>query len=325
MTGYSQPIRTNWITTGMRIFVAGATGAIGRPLVSRLVSEGHEVFGMTRSKEGSLHMINIGAKPIIADALDAASLSEAVRRCQPEVVIEMLTSLPKEYTPQSMRDAAPQNQKLRVVGGANLQNAAESAGVRRYILQSSAFWYLPGSGLATEVTPFALDPSLPIAESAKVYADQEKRVLEKKNIEGVALRFGFFYGPGTWYDKGGSMARQVKSTSYPLVGAGEGVWNFVHIEDAALAISLALNCPMGAYNITNDTPLKQAEWLPAYAQWLGAPAPPTRTVEKELQINGPVSVYYATRLRGASNEKAKNELGFQPRPLEWITTTKKRA
>jgi len=304
--------------SGMRIFVAGATEAIGKPLVSRLVSEGHEVFGMTRSKEKSLQMRSMGATPIFGDALDATSLCEAVHLCQPEVVIEMLTALPKEYTPQSMHDAEAQNQKLRVVGGANLQNAAESAGVRRYILQSSAFWYAPGSGLATEATPFALDPSLPIAASANIYADQEHRVLGKKNIEGVALRFGFFYGPGTWYDKGESMARQVQSRNYPIIGGGEGVWNFVHIDDAAMAISLTLNCPEGTYNVTNGTPTKQSVWLPAYAQWLGAPAPLTRTVEKELQINGPVSVYYATRLRGASNEKAKNELGFRPRPLDWI-------
>jgi len=114
------------------------------------------------------------------------------------------------------------------------------------------------------------------------------------------------------------MARQVQSRNYPIIGGGEGVWNFVHIDDAAMAISLTLNCPEGAYNVTNGTPTKQSVWLPAYAQWLGAPAPLTRTVEKELQINGPVSVYYATRLRGASNEKAKNELGFRPRPLDWI-------
>jgi len=178
--------------SGMRIFVAGATGAIGKPLVSRLVSEGHEVFGMTRSKEKSLQMRSMGATPIFGDALDATSLCEAVHLCQPEVVIEMLTALPKEYTPQSMHDAEAQNQKLWVVGGANLQNAAESAGVRRYILQSSTFWYAPGSGLATEATPFALDPSLPIAASANIYADQEHRVLGEKKHRRCSTTFRIF-------------------------------------------------------------------------------------------------------------------------------------
>ena len=304
----------------LTIFIAGASGAIGRPLVSRLLTDGHSVIGMTRSQERAAKLEKLGAKPMIGNALDETSVKGAIHCSKPDVVIEMLTSLPKEYTPQTMKEAAALNTQLRLKGGANLQSAAESTGVKRYILQSSAFWYAPGPGLATEETPFALDLSLPIAESAKVYAQQEKRVFGSKKLQGVALRFGFFYGPGTWYDKNGSMARQVQSGTYPIVGKGTGIWNFVHVDDAAKGISLALHASPGAYNLTDDIPLPQSVWLPAYARWLGAPPPLVRTVEEELESNGAISVYYATKLRGASNEKAKKELGFQPRTPEWINT-----
>lgn len=302
----------------MRIFIAGATGAIGNPLVTRLCADGHEVFGMSRSKERAQQIADLGATPVIADALNAASVLEAIKLAQPEVIIEMLTSLPKVYTPQAMKEAGELDKKLRREGGANLQKAAQIMGVRRYMIQSSAFWYAPGSGLANEEIPFAFDASPGISAGTKVYAEIEKRVLQAKTIEGVALRFGFFYGPGTWYASDGNMADQVRNGSYPIVGDGQGVWSFVHVEDAANGIAAALNCTPGAYNITNDTPVKLATWLPAYARWLGAPPPPIRTIEEELRINGPDSVYYATRLRGASNMKAKKSLAFLPRPLEWL-------
>ncbi len=311
-----------YVPNKMRIFIAGATGAIGQPLVARLLADGHEVFGMSRSKERAQQILDLGATPIIADALNATSILEAVKFVQPEVIIEMLTSLPKVYTPQAMREAKDLNKKLRIEGGANLQKAAQIVGTKRYMVQSSAFLYGPGPGLANEEAPFAFNASPGIAEGVKVYAEIEKRVLQAENIEGVALRFGFFYGPGTWYAPDGNMADQVRSKSYHIVGEGHGIWNFVHVGDAANGVALALHGKPGAYNITNDTPLKLSVWLPAYARWLGAPSPPKRTVEEELRINGPDSVYYAMQLRGASNAKAKEELGFLPRPLEWMSVEK---
>jgi len=302
-----------------KIFVAGATGAIGQPLVSKLVADGHTVFGMSRSKERAHQITKLGAIPVIADALNEASIARGVKEAKPEIVIEMLTSLPKEYTPQAMQAASKHNTKIRVEGGANLQNAAEAVGVKRYIIQSSAFWYAPALDLASEDSSFAFDASPGISAGTKEYTQIENRVLQSKNIEGVALRFGFFYGPGTWYASDGNMADQVRNKTYPIVGGGDGIWNFVHVNDAAAGIALALNCLPGVYNITNDTPVKVSLWLPAYARWLGAPPPLTRTIEEELQLNGPDSVYYATQLRGASNKKAKKQLGFSPRPLEWLS------
>lgn len=305
------------LTGRIRVFVAGATGAIGNPLLIQLIADGHKVFGMSRSKDRAQQIANLGATPVIADALNESSVLEAVKLVQPEVIIEMLTSLPKVYTPQAMKEAGELDKKLRREGGANLQKAAQIMGVRRYIIQSSAFWYAPGPGLAKEETPFAFDASPGISEGTNVYAEIEKRVLQANAIEGVALRFGFFYGPGTWYASDGNMADQVRNSSYHIVGDGSGVWSFVHVDDAAKGISAALNCPIGTYNVVDDTPLSLSKWLPSYARWLRAPSPPTRTVEEELFINGPDSVYYATQLRGASNAKAKKELHFHPRPLEW--------
>lgn len=304
----------------MRIFVAGATGAIGSPLVSHLVTEGHQVFGMTRYKERSHHILKLGAIPIIADALDASSVLEGVKKSQPEVIVEMLTSLPKEYTPQAMSAASALDKKIRTEGGAHLQKAALLMGVRRYIIQSSAFWYEPGIHLADETTPFAFNASPAIAAGTKVYMHNEQRVLHAENLEGVVLRLGFLYGPLTWYALDGNMANRVRDREYPIVGDGNGIWNFVHVEDVAKAIALALNCPPGIYNINDDTPVKMSSWLPAYARWLGAPLPLTRSIEEELALNGADSVYYATLLRGATNAKAKCTLGFIPRPLEWIET-----
>lgn len=302
----------------MKIFVAGATGAIGQPLLVQLVAEGHEVFGLTRTPERASSISALGAIPLIADVLDFASIEDGIKKIQPEVVVDMLTSLPKEYTPQSMRQAKELDKKIRIEGGAHLQKAAQAAGTRRYILQSCAFWYEPGIGLADEDTPFAFDASPAVAAGAQVYAQMENRVLEAHSLEGIALRLGFLYGLGTWYAASGSMASSVRSQNYPIVGGGHGVWNFVHVEDVAQAISLCLDCTPGAYNIVDDTPIEVAAWLPAYAKWLIAPPPLERSAEEELALNGPDSVYYATALRGASNAKAKRDLGFLPRRLEWM-------
>lgn len=302
----------------MKVFLAGATGAIGHPLVTKLLQEGHEVFAMSRSHEKALELAKIGVQLVLADAMNETSVLQGIENARPEVVIEMLTSLPKIYTPQAMRDASETDTKLRLIGGGFLQKAAERVGAKRYILQSSAFWYGPGRGLATEEDTFAFDASPGIAAGCRVYEEIERRVLQSSCLEGVSLRFGFFYGPGTWFSRDGDMARQVKEREFPIVGSGDGHWNFVHIDDAASGIVSAMRGPPGIYNITGDVPVKMSEWVPAFAQWLGAPSPLTRSEQEEEALNGKDRVYYATALRGASNEKARRLLGFTPRPLEWL-------
>ena len=304
----------------MKIFVAGATGVIGRPLVARLLAKGHSVVALVRSTEHARTLVEQGIEPVIADVFDPDAVKAVVTRSQPEVVIEQLTALPRTYTRESMTAAAPLNTRIRLEGGANVLAAAQAAGVRRYLRQSIAFWAVPGDGLADEQTPLALDASPAVAAEARLVTEIERRLLETPNIEGIAMRYGFFYGPGTWFSPDGDVGRQVREQQVPVIGNGEGVWSWLHIEDAAIATTAAAEQGTpGVYIVVNDRPLAVREWLPAFAKWLNAPPPPQISIEDALETSGGAdAVYYGTQLRGVSNAKAKRELNFQPRPLEWI-------
>jgi nucleoside-diphosphate-sugar epimerase len=302
----------------MRVLIAGATGAIGRPLVRYLSEKQHTVFALARSPESSRAVTELGAEPVIADALDLASVKAAIARVRPDAVINELTSLPRRYTAAEMQAAAERDRRVRIEGNTNLLAALRDAGVRRYVLQSGGFWYAPGDGLADESAPFAFDASPAVAAGTRRYAEMEAAALSTPGIEFVALRYGFFYGPGTWFHHDGDMSEQVRQQRVPVIGDGQGVWSWVHIEDAAAATAEALECPPGAYNIVDVDPASQRVWLPAFARAVGAPAPSRVTEEEALAAFGPDTVYYATRLRGASSDKAKREWNFQPRPLEWL-------
>jgi 2-alkyl-3-oxoalkanoate reductase len=300
----------------MRIFVAGASGAIGQPLIAELVRRGHEVTGMTHSEAGARNLADMGAAVARVSAFDAAAVEQALRDARAEVVIDELTSLPKD--PSEMAASAPGDRRLRIEGGGNLHRAARANGVRRYIQQASGFFLEPGSGLADETAGMAIGASPGVAASARTYAELEARVLNAGDMEGVALRYGFFYGPGTWYHPDGASADQVRRQEVSVIGNGEGVWSWVHIEDAAIATVEALTAPPGVYHVVDDDPSPVAAWLPAFARFVGAPAPPRVTVEEALAVAGEDAVYYGTKLRGASNEKAKRTFGFRPRRLEWL-------
>jgi nucleoside-diphosphate-sugar epimerase len=302
----------------MKVFIAGATGAIGRPLIAALIHAGHDVVGMTSSEHGRQTLKENGADAVSANALDASAVKAALDQVRPEVVIDELTSLPKHYTPEEMRVAAERDRTVRLEGGRNVQSAAIAAGARRYIVQSTGFFYAPGPGLAAEADPLAIDASPAVSASARTYTQIEERVLNAVGIQGVALRYGFFYGPGTWFTQDGDVANQVRDRKYPIAGSGQGVWSWIHVEDAAAATVAALECAPGIYNVVDDDPSPFSVWLPAFAAFVGAPEPPRVSEEVALQNAGPDVVYYATRLRGASNAKAKRELGFAPRRLEWL-------
>ena len=301
----------------MRVLVAGATGAIGRPSIRRLRANQHEIFALTRAPDPA-RMKEIGAEPLIADALDSVAVKAAVGRIRPDAVINELTSLPRHYAPAEMKAAAERDQKVRVEGNINLLAALRDAGVRRYLLQSSGFWYAPGAGLADESVPFISSASPGVEASARTYLELEARASATSGIELVARRYGFFYGPGTWYTREGDIGDQLRRQQIPIIGEGQGVYSFVHIDDAAGATAAALDCVPGAYNIVDGNPSPQHVWLAAFARAARAPSPPRVSEEEALRTSGPDAVYYATRLRGASNEKARRELGFRPRPLEWI-------
>ena len=302
----------------MNVFVAGASGASGRPLVAELVRRGHTVTGMTRSDAGARALADLGAAVARVSAFDATGLEEALRRSRAAVVIDELTALPK--SPSEMAEAAPGDRKLRLEGGGTLHRAARACGVRRYVQQASGFFLRPGSGLADESEGLAVDASPRVAASARTYADLEARVLNAGDMEGIALRYGFFYGPGTWYPPAGAAADLVRRQEVPIIGQGAAVWSWVHIDDAARATVEALTAPPGVYHIVDDNPSPVSIWLPAFARAVGAPPPPVVSEQEARAAAGEDAVYYGTRLRGASNAKAKRAFGFAPRRLEWLST-----
>ena len=301
----------------MRVFVAGASGAIGEPLIAELLQQGHSVIGMTTSEARAKKMQSQGAEAAIVNAFDAPAVEAAVRRSKAEVVIDELTSLPKAAS--DLPKYAAGDRKLRVEGGGNLFRAAQAAGVRRYLQQSSGFFLKGAAGtLADESCPLDVSASPGVAASAQTYTELEARLFGSNAMEGVALRYGFFYGPKTWYYPGESAANAVMRQQDAVVGAGEGVSSFVHIHDAATATVALLAAPPGVYNLVDDDASPQAIWLPAFAKFIGAPPPPRVSEAEARATAGEDVVYYATKLSGASNAKAKRILGWKPRRLEWL-------
>jgi len=306
----------------VKVFVAGATGAIGRALIKSLTLAGHTTFGMVRSQSSTASLSDSGAEFVIADALDAQSVRAAVARVRPDVIINELTSLPKHYTPTDMKAPAERDARVRLEGNKNLIAGAQQTGVRRFLVQSAGFWYAPGKGLADEGERFAYGASPAVAAGSQRYAELEAMTLGRTEFEvSVALRYGFFYGPGTWFMSDGDMGEQVRQQQVPIIGYGQGVSSWVHIDDAAAATVRALDCAPGSYNIVDDSPSEQRVWLTAFARYCGAPEPLHVSEQQALHAAGPDAVYYATRLRGASNAKAKRELGFRPRQLQWLANT----
>jgi nucleoside-diphosphate-sugar epimerase len=255
---------------------------------------------------------------VIADVLDAATVRTAIMQVRPAAVINELTSLPRRYTAAEMAAAAARDRQVRIEGNRNLLTALPEAGVSRYLLQSAGFWYAPGGGLAGEDATFAFTASPAVAAGSRRYAELEQSASTVAGVAFTALRYGFFYGPGTWFDSTGDMGEQVRRQQVPVIGDGQGVWSWVHIDDAAAATAAALECTPGVYNVVDDDASPQERWLPAFARAVGAPPPPRVSEAQALAASGPDAVYYATRLRGAANAKARRELDFRPRRLEWL-------
>ena len=303
----------------MRIFLAGATGVIGRRLLPRLVEQGHEVTAMTRSAERAAALNAAGAEAVVCDALDAEAVRSAVAGARPEVVVNHLTDLPQELNPRKLKRAYAANDRIRSVGAPNLVAAARDAGARRIVSQSIAFVYAPQGGpVKDEDAPLQLDAPPPFDGSVGAARELEHATTDTAGIEGVALRFGFWYGPGTTYAPGGYTAEQVKARRFPIIGSGEGTFSFVHVDDVAEATIAAFERGSpGVYNVVDDEPAPMREWLPAYAEALGAP-PPRRAPQWLVRLfAGKFIASMATELRGASNAKARRELGWAPRYESW--------
>ena len=303
----------------MRIFVAGATGVIGRPLVPRLVEAGHTVTAMTRSLERAEAVIALGANPVECDVYDTTRLEEEVRKAEPEVVIHQLTALPPAIDPRKMEEQLAANDRIRTEGTRNLVKAASAAGAHRIVAQSVSFAYTPEGGtVKDEDAPLWLDAPWPWRRSAEAIADLERQVLSPEGVEGVVLRYGYFYGPGSAYAADGSVADLVRARQLPIAGRGSGVFSFVHVDDAASATVLAVDHGQpGIYNVVDDEPTTLREWLPVYAKAVGARPPRKVPVFLARLVVGSYGVFYMTQQRGASNAKAKKELGWTPTYPTW--------
>lgn len=304
----------------MKVFIAGATGAIGKRLIPLCLRGGHEVVAMTRSPGKSDELRRQGAEVAIADALDRGSVMQAVLRAEPEIVLHELTALTGVTSLKNFDREFALTNRLRTDGLDNLLEAARAAGARRLIAQSYGNWNYArtGSRVMTEEDP--LDPS-PLADQVQSMAairHLESRLAEADDIEGIALRYAGFYGPGTSLSSDGEVTELIRKRRFPIVGSGEGVWSFVHIDDAAAATVAAIDrgAP-GVYNVADDEPAPVAEWLPELAAILGAKPPRRVPVWVGRLFAGEVGVSFMTEIRGASNAKAKRELGWAPRYASW--------
>jgi nucleoside-diphosphate-sugar epimerase len=303
----------------MRVFVAGASGAIGRQLVPRLAAAGHEVHGMTRGESKQAMLYELGAVPVVADALDADQVAEAVGRARPEVIVHQLTAIGALDMRHFDRDFAPTN-RLRTEGTDHLLSAGKAVGVRRFVAQSNGAFPYARTGGAVKGEEDPLDPT-PVREMRAMVAairHLEESVLGADWTEGIVLRYGALYGPGTSMAPGEQQFELVRERKFPLVGDGGGVWSFIHVADAAEATVAAVeHGGRGVYNIVDDDPAPVAEWLPALARILGAEQPMQVPRLAGRLFAGETGVVLMTEIRGASNAKAKHEFGWQPAHPSW--------
>jgi nucleoside-diphosphate-sugar epimerase len=305
----------------MKILLAGATGALGKQLVPRLVADGHELVGTTRTEAKLGALRELGATGVVADLLDPEQVARAVAEAEPDVIIHQLTALNRSFDVKHFDRTFAETNRLRTEATDHLLAAGRAIGVKRFIAQSFAGWPFARTGGPVKTEDDPLDPAPPDAmrESLDAFRHLESAVTGAAWTEGIVLRYGGFYGPGTSLSReGGEQVEVIRKRKFPVVGDGGGVWSFVHVEDAAEAtVAAVTRGRRGIYNIVDDDPAPVAEWLPAAAEAIGAPKP--RHVPRWLGriVAGESGVVMMTEVRGASNEKAKRELGWEPRHASW--------
>jgi nucleoside-diphosphate-sugar epimerase len=304
----------------MRIFVAGATGAVGTSLVPMLLAGGHEVVAMTRSLGKADGLRRQGATPVVADALDRGAVVQAIVDARPDLVVHELTALGGRTDIRHFDSSLAATNRLRTGGTDHLMEGARAAGVRRIVAQSYGSWTYGGAGRGLKSEDDGLDPTPPRKQRETVAAIRhlERAVLSTEGIQGVVLRYGNFYGSGTGFAPDGEVVEMVRRRRLPIVGDGGGVWSFVHIDDVASATVAAIDRgTSGVYNVVDDDPAPVSVWLPELARVLGA-KPPRHVPEWVGRlVIGEVGVSIMTRIRGASNAKIGRELGWRPGHLSW--------
>jgi nucleoside-diphosphate-sugar epimerase len=301
----------------MRIFVAGGTGAIGRPLVSALDAAGHEVTVFSRSarKVAALGLPNV--VPAVGDAFDSDTVMRAVRAARPDVVVNQLTALAQSVNPIAVKRGFDLTSRLRREVSGTLVAAARAAGARRVIAQSISFAYRPGPGVRTESDPLWTEARGQIGLLTNSLAALESATLRGPELEGVVLRYGSFYGPGTYLAPGGMYAALIAKRRLPLPGTGGGLFGLVHLDDAAAATVAALDGPTGVFNVVDDVPAPAAEWMGLVAGLLGA-KPPRHVPEALARIGaGKFVTYLLCDQPAVSNQRARAELAWTPSYPDW--------
>lgn len=304
----------------MRVLVAGATGAIGRQLIPGLVAAGHEVVGMVRSLGKRDALSELGASAVIADALVAEQVAQAVAEARPEVIVHELTAIPEALDMRHFDREFAMTNRLRTEGTDHLLSAGQAIGVRRFVAQSYAGWPFARSGATVKTEIDELDPH-PVASmrrTLEALRHLEQAVTGATWTEGVVLRYGALYGPGTSLGHGGQHTALIAKRKFPVVGSGAGVWSFVHVVDAAEATVAAVEQgERGIYHVVDDDPAPVGQWLPAAAAALGARKPQRVPRWLGRVLAGEAAAVMMTEVRGASNAKAKRVLGWQPRFASW--------
>lgn len=305
----------------MRVLVAGATGAVGRPLVPRLQAAGHDVAALVRDEGRAAHVRGLGVEPVVADVFDAAAVREAVVAARPDVVVGQLTALPARIDLRRYAEALAPTNRLRVEATPHLLEGARAAGARRVVLQSISFVTAPeGPAVHDEDARLFTDAPAQLRPIVEAVATMERDALAAEDLDPVVLRYGFFYGPGTAYGPGGGIAEEIRRRRFPLVAGGGGVSSFVHVDDAAGATVAALEggAP-GVYNVCDDEPAPAHAWLPHAARCLGA-GPPRRVPAWVARLAaGPHGVHFATTLRGNDNRRFRETFAWTPDRPTWRT------
>ena len=312
----------------MRILIAGATGAVGRRLVPMLLGDGHEVVAMTRTAAKADGLRELGALPVVADALDRDAVMGAVAGAEPEVIVHQLTALTGATDLRRFDRVFAATNRLRTEGLRNLLDAGAAAGTRRLITQSFTGWPFAREGGPVKDEDAPLDPAPPRHQRASLRAIRELEAMaagdgpgsaRDAGVEGVVLRYGGFYGPGTSLSADGELAELMRKRRLPVIGDGGGLWSFTHIDDAAggVAATLEPGRPAGIFAIVDDEPAAAAEWIPALADALGAPPPRHVPAWLGRLAAGAVPVTMMTESRGASNARARRVLGWAPRWPTW--------
>ncbi|RDI45354.1 NAD-dependent epimerase/dehydratase family protein [Nocardia mexicana] len=303
----------------MKIFLAGATGAVGRPLVRRLINSGHTIVGTTRSAWRAKELAGEGVDPVVLDAFDLDALCDAIVSARPDVVVNQLTAFSAPLNVRRFDKWSRETNRLREEVAPRIVEAARMAESHTVAVQSIAFATAPGEmPVCDESAPLYFDAPRQLRPAILACSALEESALSVDGLNGIVLRYGWFYGPGTGYARDGYVADMLRKRQYPIIGSGNGQFSFIHVDDAADATIAAITRGVrGIYNICDDEPARVDDWLPEMAHLLGAGRPYRIPVALARVAAGPVAVHYATSLRGASNARARRELDWTPRYANW--------